>query len=128
MFVYELSGCGFESRCSHLNYIQAFDSVFYQAHSEIKQPLINLSQAFLQLFFGQIVFSFYGMYSKQNCYLYQNWIFLEVVFFVGVLFCQYIMYAIQNPDLKIGNLKLKIWKTAATCKTTRIYHFWSKYV
>ena len=128
MFVYELSGCGFESRCSHFNYIQAFDSVFYHAHSEIKQPLINLSQAFLQLFFGQIVFSFYGIYSKQNCYLYQNWIFLEVVFFVRVLFCQYIMYAIQNPDLKIGNLKLKIWKTAAACKTTSIYHFWSKYV
>ena len=59
MFVYELSGCGFESRCSHLN-IPKFSTL-----DDIVTPL-----RFLELFFDDVlvgmIFGYTKLYSNRG--------------------------------------------------------------
>ena len=43
MFVYELSGCGFESSCSHLNFMVLIQKIIY-LKQRMGQNVINLSK------------------------------------------------------------------------------------
>ena len=61
MFVYELSGYGFESRCSHLNsiIISNYDSLCYSIEPKVNKELsLNLLESMLELFVEVRMFSF----------------------------------------------------------------------
>ena len=94
------------------NFTLVFDSVFHYTRTKVKQPLINVSHAFSQYFFGQIVFS--STYFKKNFYLYQNWFFfcIRSIFLRGCYF------------FKIWYMGIRIltWKST-TFETSSIYIF-----